>query len=121
MMFSGVGRAVLPVADAERALGFYRDALGFEVLHDSDAGGFRYLHVGVPGQAGVGLWLFPGDGPGGEGRPALVLYTDDLDAVRARLLEHEAEVWNERADADSRSLHFRDSEGNVVIAAQLSR
>lgn len=120
MMFSGVGRAVLPVADAERALGFYRDALGFEVLHDSEAGGFRYLHVGVPGQEGVGLWLFPGERPGADGRPALVLYTDDLERVRARLLEHGAEVWNERADADSSSLHFRDSEGNVVIAAQLS-
>lgn len=119
-MFSGLGRAVIPVANAERALRFYRDVLGFEVIHDSDGNGFRYLHVGVPGQEGVGIWLFPGDGSDGDARPALVLYTEDLEGVRTRLLEREAEVWNERSDADSSSLHFRDTEGNVVIAAQLS-
>lgn len=63
--------------------------LGFEVLHDNATDGHRYLHVGVPGQDEVGLWLLPsseasavGNQTGGE--PLVVLYTDDLD----RVVEH---------------------------------
>ncbi|MCW2941686.1 MAG: Glyoxalase-like domain protein, partial [Actinomycetia bacterium] len=48
VMLSGVGRVVVPVEDQEGALAFYRDILGFVVLHDSETGGYRYLHVGVP-------------------------------------------------------------------------
>jgi predicted enzyme related to lactoylglutathione lyase len=118
-MFSGLGRVVLRVDDLEAALAFYRDVLGFVVLHDSEAGGYRYLHVGVPGQEGVGVWLMP-DGAARSDAPALVLYTDDLHAVRARLVSHGAEVWAEQDDPSSRSLHFRDVAGNVVIAAQLA-
>jgi hypothetical protein len=54
------------------------------------------------------------------GRPLLVLYTDDLDAVRRRLAEHDVDVWAERADDTGRSLHFRDVAGNVIVAAELT-
>jgi hypothetical protein len=40
-------------------------------------------------------------------------------AVRKRLLTNGVEVWAERDDPDSRSLHFRDVAGNAIIAAQL--
>jgi predicted enzyme related to lactoylglutathione lyase len=127
MSFRAIGRVVVLVHDQDAALRFYREALGFETLHDSDAGGFRYLHVG-PAGGGAGVWLMP---PSGEeeralvgrqagGQPLLVLYTDDLDAAAARLREHGVEVWAERADATGRSLHFRDVAGNVMVAAQLS-
>jgi catechol 2,3-dioxygenase-like lactoylglutathione lyase family enzyme len=114
-VFSGLGRVVVRVADQEAALRFYRDVLGFDVLHDSDVDGFRYLHVGVPGQEGTGVWLMPDLG----GQPHLVLYTDDLDAVRTRLAAEGVEVWGERDDAAGRSLHFRDVAGNVIVAAEL--
>ncbi|NED93743.1 hypothetical protein G1H11_00250 [Phytoactinopolyspora alkaliphila] len=63
-MFSALGRTVLLVEDQVEALDFYRDVLGFAVLHDSSADGYRYLHVGVDGQAGTGLWFMPA--PGGS-------------------------------------------------------
>jgi predicted enzyme related to lactoylglutathione lyase len=117
-MFRALGRVVVVVSDQEEALRFYRDVLGFQTLHDEDAGGFRYLHVGLPGQDHVGLWLMPGSAPPAQ-QPLLVLYTDDLDEVRRRLAENAVEVWAEREDESSRSLHFRDVDGNVIVAAQL--
>ncbi|MEV0928853.1 VOC family protein [Streptomyces spongiicola] len=128
-LFSGLGRLVVLVEDPDAALAFYRDVLGFRVLHDRTADGFRYVHVGVPGQDAVGLWLMTA-GSGREreligrqcgGQPLLVLYTTDLDAVRAHLHGHGVRVWNEREDTDSRSLHLADLYGNVIVVAQLRR
>jgi catechol 2,3-dioxygenase-like lactoylglutathione lyase family enzyme len=119
---------VLLVEDQEKALAFYRDVLGFETLHDEEVGGLRYLHLGVPGQSSVGLWLMPPlteeerqlVGRQAGSQPFLVLYTDDLDAVRRHLAAHDVDVWAERTDDSSRSLHFRDLAGNVIVAAELA-
>ncbi|MFD0885784.1 VOC family protein [Streptosporangium algeriense] len=118
---SAVGRMVLPVGDLDVALSFYRDVLGFAVLHDQIDDGYRYLHIGLPGQEPVGVWLMPaGDrerAPGG--RPSLVLYTADLGRLARRLDEYGVRVWNEREDAASRSLHLADPDGNTLIVAEL--
>jgi catechol 2,3-dioxygenase-like lactoylglutathione lyase family enzyme len=128
-LFSALGRTVLLVDDLDAALAFYRDVLGFSVLFDQPADGYRHLHIGVPGQEAGGLWLMPaGTGRerelvGGQsgGQPLLVLYTADLDRVRDRLREEGVRVWSEQEDAGSRSLHFADLYGNVIVAAQLGR
>ncbi|GAA3766208.1 VOC family protein [Salinactinospora qingdaonensis] len=122
-MFSGIGRVTVLVDDLDAALRFYRDVLGFVVLHDSTQAGFRYLHVGVAGQPGVGVWLLPAES-GEIGRqtgdaPMLVLYTDDLGPVVAALEKAEVPMWDYRGDEASESLHFRDPFGNVLIAARL--
>ena len=109
-MFRAIGRVVIGVSDQDEALAFYRDVLGFEVLHDSDEEGFRYLHMGVPGQAHTGAWLMPGTAE--HDRPLLVLYADDLAAVRKVLRRHRVATW---AETDT-SLHFRDCCGNVLVA-----
>ncbi|MER7134245.1 VOC family protein [Streptosporangium saharense] len=124
-LLSAIGRMVLPVVDLDVALSFYRDVLGFDVLHDQTDGGYRYLHVGLPGQEPVGVWLMPaGDSAGGGrrepgGRPSLVLYTVDLGRLALRLAEYGVRVWNEREDADSRSLHLADPDGNTLIVVEL--
>ncbi|WP_079125146.1 VOC family protein [Streptomyces lushanensis] len=127
-LFSGLGRVVVLVGDPDAALAFYQGVLGFRVLHDRTADGYRYVHVGVPGQEAVGLWLMTATGERERGligrqcgdQPLLVLYTADLDAVREHLREHGVRTWNEREDEDSRSLHLADLYGNVIIVAQLS-
>jgi predicted enzyme related to lactoylglutathione lyase len=127
-LFRAVGRVVLLVEDQEEALAFYRDVLGFETLHDERADGVRYLHIGLPGQATVGIWLMAPMADQDRERvgrqagdhPLLVLYTDDLDDVRRRLVADDVDVWAERSDESSRSLHFRDVAGNVIVAAELS-
>ena len=40
----------ISVHDPEEALGFYRDALGFEVRNDVKSGDFRWVTVGSPEQ-----------------------------------------------------------------------
>ncbi|MEU6264641.1 VOC family protein [Saccharopolyspora shandongensis] len=126
-LFSGLGRVVVLVDDPDAALAFYRDILGFCVLHDQTTDGHRYLHIGVPGQDAIGIWLMTATsdqernlvGRQCGGQPLLVLYTADLDAVREHLRGHGVRVWAEREDADSRSLHLADLYGNVIIVAQL--
>jgi len=127
-LFSALGRVVVLVADPDAALAFYRDVLGFTVLHDQTTGDYRYLHVGLPGQEPVGLWLMTATtdrereliGAQCGGQPLLVLYTADLDQVSKQLRDHGVRIWNEREDTDSQSLHFADLYGNVIIAAQLT-
>jgi len=110
-MFRGIGRMVVGVSDQDEALAFYRDVLGFVVLHDSDEEGFRYLHMGLPSQPGTGIWLMPGAAE--HDRPLLVLFTDDLSGIVESLERHGVERWAESAT----SLHFRDCCGNVIVAA----
>ncbi|MEU9160911.1 VOC family protein [Streptomyces sp. NPDC048424] len=128
--FTALGRTVVLVADAEAALAFYRDVLGFVVLYDQTADGYRYLHIGLPGPTGrpaAGLWLMPATtarereliGRQCGGRPLLVLYTDDVDRTGTHLRAHGVRVWNERVGDAGRSLHFADLYGNVIVAAQL--
>lgn len=126
-MFRAIGRVVVLVDDQQQALGFYRDVLGFVVLHDETVDGFRLLHVGVPGQDHMGIWLLRPDSgeehallgrQAGE-EPLLVLYTDDLDAVVDRLDDEEIEHWAHRRDGASRSVHFEDVVGNVIVAVEL--
>ncbi|MER6257906.1 VOC family protein [Streptomyces sp. NPDC001584] len=126
-LFTAIGRTAVLVADAEAALGFYRDVLGFSVLHDRTAGGYRYLHIGLTGQAQVGLWLMPATtAPEREligrqcgGQPLLVLYTADVRRTGRHLRGHGVRVWDERDEGENRSLHFADLYGNVIVAAQL--
>ncbi|GAA1926314.1 hypothetical protein GCM10009716_38090 [Streptomyces sodiiphilus] len=124
--FSSLARTVLLADDQDAALAFYRDVLGFRVLHDETTGGYRYLHIGLPGDS-AGLWLME---PGGEreralvgrqsgGQPLLVLYTSDAAAVGARLRERGVRVWAEQEGSAGRSLHFADLYGNVLVAAEL--
>jgi predicted enzyme related to lactoylglutathione lyase len=89
---TSLARVVVLVGDQDAALGFYRDALGFETLHDAEAGD----------------------------HPLLVVHVADLDAARERLAAHGVEVFRDRTDADSRSLQFRDVAGNVIVAAELA-
>jgi catechol 2,3-dioxygenase-like lactoylglutathione lyase family enzyme len=125
-MLTGIMRTTVLVDDQQAALEWYRTVLGFEVRHDSEVDGFRYLHIGVPGQRDAGLWLTPAAGTSAQrvghqtgGEPLLVLATDDLDRVVAHLEDHDVETWDVRDDGDSRSLHLRDVAGNVLVVAQL--
>lgn len=52
MNVTHVGTVIVPVADQDRALAFYRDTLGFEVRIDGTFGdGQRWLEVAPPGAA----------------------------------------------------------------------
>lgn len=127
-MIYRVGRVVLLVRDYDEALEFYAK-LGFQVLFDQVAdNGFRFVHVGLADQVGVGLWLLqPGDdeqrgliGRQAGGQPLLVLYTDDVHSDYLRLTSQGVPFRDEpREEADSFVAHFRDLYGNEHVLVQV--
>lgn len=123
--------AFLPHTDAEEALAFYRDALGFELRKDVGYDGLRWLTVGPAGQPDTSIVLHPpAVDPGitdDERRTilelmakgsygALTLASDDLDELFDRLVAAGADVVQEPMDQPYgvRDCAFRDPAGNLL-------
>jgi uncharacterized glyoxalase superfamily protein PhnB len=122
----------LPHTDADAALGFYRDTLGFEVRNDVGYDGMRWITVGPASQPGTSIVLQPPAvdpgltdderrtileliAKGGYGN-ALTLGTDDLDGLFKRLVDSGADVLQEPTDQPYgvRDCAFRDPTGNLI-------
>jgi len=127
----------LPHNDAESALGFYRDALGFELRNDVGYNGMRWLTVGPVGQPGTSLVLHPPAADPGitdderrtiaemmaKGTYGIItLATKDLDGTFDKLQAAGAEVVQEPAmqPYGIRDCAFRDPAGNLVRINELS-
>ena len=52
-----LGRLVLLVNDYDTAISFYQDKLGMEVFVDMAVGQQRFVHLRLPEQPSVGVWL----------------------------------------------------------------
>lgn len=121
----------LPHDDPEASLGFFRDALGFEVRIQVEYGGMHWNTVGPPGQPEVNVVLHPaGADPGvtdeerrvvaammAKGTYAsLMLAARELDAVFERVQASGAEVMQEPTDQPwgARDCAFRDPAGNTI-------
>ncbi len=129
--------AFLPHTDADAALGFYRDTLGFEVRNDVGYNGMRWITVGPPGQPGTSIVLHPPAAEPGitddERRTileliakgsygAVTLACDDLDGLFEKLQASGAEVVQEPTDQPYgvRDCAFRDPTGNLLRINQES-
>ncbi len=125
----GLDHVVIRVADLERALAFYRDALGCAEERRIDGIGLVQLRAGaslidlVPvdsplGRAGGGA--APAAGAGGRNMDhfALQIASFDADAIRAHLLSHgiEAGEVGRRygAQGNGPSIYLLDPDGNTV-------
>jgi len=125
----------LPHNDADAALAFYRDTLGFEVRNDVGYNGLRWITVGPVGQPETSIVLHPpavGPGITDEERRTLVemmakgtyatllLATPDLDGVFARLQARDAEIVEEPTDQPYgvRDCAVRDPSGNLLRIQQ---
>jgi uncharacterized glyoxalase superfamily protein PhnB len=121
----------LPHNDADAALAFYRDALGFEVRKDVGFKGMRWITVGPAGQPDTSIVLHPpGATPGvtdderntiaemmAKGTYAMIiLASKDLDATFQKLQASGAEVIQEPTmqPYGVRDCAFRDPAGNHV-------
>ncbi|MFE3542698.1 VOC family protein [Nocardia sp. NPDC059177] len=131
-----IHQSYLPHDDADAALAFYRDKLGFEVRNDVGYNGLRWLTVGPPGQPDTSIVLTPpAIDPGltdderrvitemmAKGTYAGVnLATDDLDGLFATLQADDIEVVQEPTDQPYgiRDCAFRDPAGNLIRIQQL--
>jgi catechol 2,3-dioxygenase len=116
----GIGHVHLKVADLERALGFYRDVLGFEVTQRFgkqaaflSAGGYHH-HIGL------NTWESQGGQPPAAGTTGLyhlaILYptrAELADALR-RLIDAGISLEGASDHGVSEALYLRDPDGNGV-------
>ena len=128
--------AFLPHTDAEAALAFYRDTLGFELRKDVGYEGLRWLTVGPVGQPDTSVVLHPpavDPGITDEERRTIVemmakgtyggilLATHDLDATFERVQAGDAEIVQEPTEQPYgvRDCAVRDPAGNLIRIQQL--
>ena len=124
----------LSVDDHDKAIEFYRDALGFEVRNDVRAYGMRWVTIGPPSQPDINIVLEPPAADPGispSDREAigdllakgllrgLNFKTPDLDAIFDRVQATGAEVVQEPMDQSyGRDCAFRDPAGNMIRIIQ---
>lgn len=108
-----IGHIEFFVSDTMASISFYRDILGFELMHFQD-GKFAWLRLGtceillrpaVPGIPDVAEKKEYQDASIG-----IVLYTDDLDKTAGELMSRGLEIRG--TDASDRCLTFTDPDGN---------
>ena len=113
------------VADVERSIPFY-EALGFEVIKLYEPNG-RLEFAGLEATSSAKVMLardedVPETGPDGRTPGFLYLYTRNLEALRARLLEagNEAdEIEDGPGPGPNRQMCVRDPDGHRHMVAEL--
>ena len=103
---------VLQVPDVRGALAWFRDALGFEVEPWADGSYYGYATRGA-------VHFHVARGPDPELWSAY-LYTDDVEALHAELLERGAEILQPPTDKGYglRDIIVRGPEGHVLAIGQ---
>jgi catechol 2,3-dioxygenase-like lactoylglutathione lyase family enzyme len=126
-----INASFLPHDDPEASLGFYRDALGFEVRNDVGRGTMRWITVGPAGQPQTSIVLAPpAANPGitdDERRTItemmakgtfgmLLLATADLDGTFDKLQAGDVEIVQEPTEQPYgvRDFAVRDPAGNLI-------
>ncbi|MEV0979810.1 VOC family protein [Streptomyces sp. NPDC049915] len=116
MSISHASFVTLPVADQDRALRFYRDVLGFEVVADLRMPAGRWLQVAPVGAQTVFTLAGPGMGDfeAGSAR-GIMLVTTDVDADCARLAGAGVAVRGPEEQPWGRMASFADPDGNGLM------
>ena len=124
-MIEHVKFAHLPVFDQDRALAFYRDRLGLEVVADAPFDQHRrWIELAIPG-ARTRLWFAPREDDAPSAEPSQIFISDDIrddyERLRRRGVSFIAEPgpapWNE----SELYAMFNDSEGNLLVLSQYVR
>jgi predicted enzyme related to lactoylglutathione lyase len=115
---------IVPVADIDRAIAFYRDQVGFELDHDTTN---EHMHVAQLTPRGSGCSIVIGDLPAQrEMEPGslrgLQLCVSDAAAARAELLSRGVEVSEVTSFSDQDGgtfFGFADPDGNTWAVQEL--
>ena len=130
-----LSQCFIAVDDHDKALAFYRDALGLEVRNDVRFEGMRWVTVGSPSQPDMDIVLEPpladpNASPADRETMAellakgllrgVIFRTDDCDATFERIRSAGAEVLQEPIDQPYgvRDCAFRDPSGNMLRFSQ---
>ena len=120
------------VDDQEKALRVYSEVLGFVKKADFSQGPFRWLTVASPEEPeGTELQLALNDNPAAkayqqatfqQGQPAVMFFTDDVQADYERMKARGAEFTMPPTDATgSKIAMLNDTCGNLIQITQLTR
>jgi catechol 2,3-dioxygenase len=115
-----IGHVHLKVADLERALGFYRDVLGFEVTQRYGSQAVFLSAGGYHHHIGLNTWESRGGTPAPAGHTGLyhtaILYPNRVELARAlkRLLEAHYPLSGASDHGVSEALYLNDPDGNGV-------
>ncbi len=120
-MITRITHTTVPVTDQDRALAFYRDVLGFDVIEDNKdlVPGFRWLTVAPKGsEVSIVLHKPTPDTPEGAFKAGtwtgMVLLTDDLDGDYERMKSKGVTFTAEpRDEAWGTEAQFADPDGNM--------
>jgi catechol 2,3-dioxygenase-like lactoylglutathione lyase family enzyme len=127
-VLTALARLVLLCHSAAETRRFY-EALGFVAIFEGRLGNGRpLLHLGLPAQEHVALWLIEAEGEAQAAlvgaqtgdTPALVLYSDDLDADVDAVVAAGGSLMRRGEDPSARSAHVRDPLGTVMVLAELA-
>jgi predicted enzyme related to lactoylglutathione lyase len=120
------------VNDLEKALRFYTEVLGFEKKADFSQGSYRWLTVvSSEDRDGTELQLALDDNPAAkafqkaqlaQGQPAVMFFTDDLQADYERMKSRGAEFVQPPTDTTgSKIAKLGDGCGNLIQVTQLMK
>jgi catechol 2,3-dioxygenase-like lactoylglutathione lyase family enzyme len=120
-------RAIVPVSDRDRALEFYRDLLGLEVLVLQDELGEARLQVGA-----AELVLYKSVGAGQSRHTLAAFDVDDIEEAVARLrakgiVFEEYDLPGLKTEngittlGDTKAAWFKDPDGNILAVEQTIR
>jgi predicted enzyme related to lactoylglutathione lyase len=130
-----LSQVFIAVDDHDKALSFYRDALGLQVRNDVGFEGMRWVTVGSPAQPDVSIVLEPpvadpNASPADRAAMAellakgllrgVIFSTDDCDSAFERIRAAGGEVLQEPVDQPYgvRDCAFRDPCGNMIRFTQ---
>lgn len=106
----------IPTRDQDRALAFWTEKMGFQVMTDQPMGQQRWIELGIPG-AETGVVLFTPEGHedriGGFFNGSFAC--DDVEHSYRQLKERGVDVEEPEKQPWGSFLRFRDSEGTQFI------
>jgi catechol 2,3-dioxygenase len=115
-----IGHVHLKVADLERAIAFYRDVLGFQLMQRFGRGAAFLSAGGYHHHIGLNTWESSGGKPPGAGTTGLyhvaILYPTRAalaDALR-RVVAADVELEGAADHGVSEAIYLRDPDGNGV-------
>jgi catechol 2,3-dioxygenase len=115
-----IGHVHLTVSNLERALEFYRDALGFEVTQRYGSGAVFLSAGGYHHHIALNTWAGEGAPPPPPGRTGLyhlaILYPSRLELARAfkRLFDHGVPIEGASDHGVSEAIYLRDPDGHGI-------
>jgi catechol 2,3-dioxygenase len=115
-----IGHVHLTVSNLERAVKFYRDALGFEITQRYGTSAAFLSAGGYHHHIGLNTWAGEGASPPPPGRTGLfhfaILYPTRLELARAfkRLFDHGVPIEGASDHGVSEAIYLRDPDGNGI-------